>query len=239
VALDERAAAAVERLTGNERECLRRCLLPQTAKEMAIDLRISPHAVEKRLKMARLKLGMTSSLQAARLLAEAERGGRYDPLVPQISDLARNHGLRESPQHDGSLVRRAGLGPILGVTAMSIMIVAALVWSMAGGQTQTSAQAGQKATAEQATAFLTSSFELMDRDHSGFVELAEAPERMTVRAVREGAEAQVVAPHQARAMWIAQADSDSDGKVSSAEYVASHLAIFMAQGVPANWKPKS
>ena len=48
---------ALARLTENEKICLRRRLLPQTAKEMAIDLGISPHAVEKRLKMARAKLG--------------------------------------------------------------------------------------------------------------------------------------------------------------------------------------
>jgi DNA-binding CsgD family transcriptional regulator len=44
--------AAIARLTDNEKECLRRRLRPQTAKEMAIDLGISPYAVEKRLKMA-------------------------------------------------------------------------------------------------------------------------------------------------------------------------------------------
>ncbi len=47
----------IARLTENEKICLRRRLLPQTAKEMAADLGISPHAVEKRLKMARAKLG--------------------------------------------------------------------------------------------------------------------------------------------------------------------------------------
>jgi DNA-binding CsgD family transcriptional regulator len=80
----EQGGAALARLTANEKECLRRRLLPQTAKEMVIDLGISPHAVEKRLKMARAKLGVSSSLAAARLLAGAEED---QLLVPHISDL--------------------------------------------------------------------------------------------------------------------------------------------------------
>ncbi|WP_425229020.1 sigma factor-like helix-turn-helix DNA-binding protein [Sphingomonas sp.] len=75
---------ALGRLTGNEKECLRRRLLHQTAKEMALELGISPHAVEKRLKMARLKLGVGSSLAAARLLAEAEGYGRTLPQPPDL-----------------------------------------------------------------------------------------------------------------------------------------------------------
>ena len=51
--IDARTQAALARLTDNEKECLRRRLLQQTAKEMALDLGVSPHAVEKRLKMAR------------------------------------------------------------------------------------------------------------------------------------------------------------------------------------------
>ena len=46
----------LDRLTGGEKECLRRFLRHQTAKEIALDLGISHHAVEKRLKMARVKL---------------------------------------------------------------------------------------------------------------------------------------------------------------------------------------
>jgi DNA-binding CsgD family transcriptional regulator len=65
--IDESARGAVLRLTLAERECLKRCLDHQSAKQMAIDLGISVHAVEKRLKMARAKLGLSSSLEAAKL----------------------------------------------------------------------------------------------------------------------------------------------------------------------------
>jgi DNA-binding CsgD family transcriptional regulator len=91
----EPGGAALARLTANEKECLRRRLLPQTAKEMATDLGISPHAVEKRLKMARAKLGVSSSLVAARLLASAEED---QLLVPHIPDLP--NGTNQSHDRD-------------------------------------------------------------------------------------------------------------------------------------------
>lgn len=80
----EQGGPALARLTANEKECLRRRLLPQTAKEMATDLGISPHAVEKRLKMARAKLGVSSSLAAARLLAGAEEDQLMAPHIPDL-----------------------------------------------------------------------------------------------------------------------------------------------------------
>ena len=75
----------LSRLTEREKDCLRRWLQHKSAKEIAADLGISHHAVEKRLKLARTKLGTTSSLEAARMLAAAEG---YGQAVPQSSDLA-------------------------------------------------------------------------------------------------------------------------------------------------------
>jgi DNA-binding CsgD family transcriptional regulator len=71
-------------LTEREKVCLRQWLQHRSAKEIAADLGISHHAVEKRLKMARTKLGATSSLEAARMLCEAEG---YGQAVPQSPDL--------------------------------------------------------------------------------------------------------------------------------------------------------
>ncbi|WP_260484283.1 EF-hand domain-containing protein [Sphingomicrobium flavum] len=75
--------ALIDRLTDNERQCLERVLDHQTAKEMARDLGISHHAVEKRLKRAREKLGAATSLEAARIY-----GARYGRPVSGQSDLA-------------------------------------------------------------------------------------------------------------------------------------------------------
>jgi DNA-binding CsgD family transcriptional regulator len=75
---------SLSRLTEREKICLRQWLQHKSAKEIAADLGISHHAVEKRLKMARTKLGATSSLEAARMLVEAEG---YGQAVPQSPDL--------------------------------------------------------------------------------------------------------------------------------------------------------
>src|SRR5437870_2431409 len=91
-AIDESTRAAVLRLTQSERECLKRCLSHQTAKQMALELGISPHAVEKRLKMARAKLGLSSSVEAAKLVETLERSGR---LGPYASDLPSGNVRRD------------------------------------------------------------------------------------------------------------------------------------------------
>src|SRR6185503_13082603 len=94
--IDDKTRAALGRLTENEKECLRRRLQQQTAKEMALELGVSPHAVEKRLKMARTKLGLSSSLAAARLLAETEG---YQQTGPQAADLAETGTLGQKRSH--------------------------------------------------------------------------------------------------------------------------------------------
>src|SRR5690606_31515708 len=86
--IDARTQAALARLTDNEKECLRRRLRQQTAKEMALELGVSPHAVEKRLKMARAKLGLSSSLEAARLLASTEEYQRTGPHAADLDNVA-------------------------------------------------------------------------------------------------------------------------------------------------------
>src|SRR3954453_15720041 len=76
---------SLSRLTEREKVCLRQWLQHKSAKEIAADLGISHHAVEKRLKMARTTLGATSSPEAARMLREAEG---YGPAVAHSPDLA-------------------------------------------------------------------------------------------------------------------------------------------------------
>src|SRR5688572_10088461 len=85
---------SLSRLTEREKVCLRQWLQHKSAKEIAADLGISHHAVEKRLKMARTKLCATSSLEAARMLGEAEG---YGQAVPRSPDLASD----PLPLHSG------------------------------------------------------------------------------------------------------------------------------------------
>jgi DNA-binding CsgD family transcriptional regulator len=80
---------SLSRLTEREKVCLRQWLQHKSAKEIAADLGISHHAVEKRLKMARIKLGARSSLDAARMLVEAEGYGQAVPQSPDLVSDAR------------------------------------------------------------------------------------------------------------------------------------------------------
>ena len=129
--IDESKRAAILRLTTAERECLKRCLGHQTAKQMALDLGISPHAVEKRLKMARAKLGLSSSLEAARLVESLERSGR---LGPHASDLPSGHagpdeaGFEAAPRNETAwITRRPQVYMVSGAMLMSVLAAAALI----------------------------------------------------------------------------------------------------------------
>lgn len=116
--IDDKTRAALGRLTAAEKECLARRLRHQTAKEMALDLGVSPHAVEKRLKMARAKLGLSSSLEAARLLAASEMPCQRTG--PQPADLALALPAGHARPH-----RQLMWGvPIVILTAAALALVA-------------------------------------------------------------------------------------------------------------------
>ncbi|MBO9579317.1 MAG: hypothetical protein J7498_00285 [Sphingobium sp.] len=223
--IDERTRAALSRLTENERACLARRLQHQTAKEMAIDLGISPHAVEKRLKMARTntKLGVSSSLEAARLLEANERYGRAGP---QASDLGEHQDERQESSDPRPTWRRIAPYALTGVIAMSLVVIALLALAPlnapkggvaplpVGAATSvsdenasaSSAEAAHavigstiktykeyeeereretghkyerphmiKAAPETVKAFVNEVFDTQDKNHSGYLERAEAP----------------------------------------------------------------
>jgi len=104
----------LSRLTEREKVCLREWLQHKSAKEIAADLGISHHAVEKRLKMARIKLDATSSLEAARMLVEAEGYGQAVPQSPELVSGAL-------PRHSG-FSRPAVLGVAIMIVVGAIVI---------------------------------------------------------------------------------------------------------------------
>jgi len=106
----------LSRLSEREKVCLRQWLQHKSAKEIAADIGISHHAVEKRLKMARTKLGATSSLEAARMLVEAEG---YGQAVAQPPDLVSD------PRALHSSVTRLS---VIGVAIM--ILVGALLFGL-------------------------------------------------------------------------------------------------------------
>ena len=127
--IDENTRGAILRLTGAERECLRRCLDHQTAKEMALDLDISHHAVEKRLKMARAKLGLSSSLEVARLVEQAERSGLLGPdasdLTPRGDDNDEG-GTAAARRDETAWITRHRFSLVSGAIMMSFLVAIAI-----------------------------------------------------------------------------------------------------------------
>lgn len=251
--MEDGRRAALARLTENEKQCLRRRLIPQTAKEMAIDLGISPHAVEKRLKMARTKLGLSSSLQAARILAQAE--GTEPELGPQTSDLSDTAPSEQRTHTPQRLWTAAWIG---GTVMIFIAAIASFVLMQDGLDppiAQTS-EPGARVTAsnrvraptrtgtpEEIRAFILSSFATMDRDGSGYIERAEAPGLGVSRPYPKGnppppEEVSWLRDKVGQAAWIARIDMDDDGRVSRGEFLGFSQPIFARRGIPADWKPR-
>jgi DNA-binding CsgD family transcriptional regulator len=237
---------ATARLTEREKECLRRWLDHQTAKEIALDLGISPHAVEKRLKMARTKLGLSSSLQAARLLAEVEG---YQQPGPQPSELAATPANAEKHRH---------LHIAMGVLIMLALIGAAAL--MLQSAPLEVAEAGPKPDAGEALRpgnvrpttpeifnIVVTTFKHVDADGSGFLEGKESPitvrpgpqpvyrrdEQGNVLATGETVE---VSPERVIADFYAQADKDGDHRISSQEFYNWQAPRLARQCIPARWK---
>lgn len=269
---DERIRSALARLTANEKECLRRRLLPQTAKEMAIDLGISPHAVEKRLKMARAKLGLGSSLEAARLLVAAEGYGRSGP---QASDLAPHRQAANDPDpagvssHETGMVARRTRFVLVWGTIPMVLIAIGLLALTAQDPATTPPASGlpviqttdtppgkavnvedvkmRPATPDEIRAFVAESFDLMDKDHSGFIERGEAPAAGIGFTRPPGNQASAgdtrtswITGTAGQALWISNGDKDGDGKVSKDEYIAWMYPIWsQRRELPAFWKPRS
>lgn len=136
--IDESTRAAILRLTIAERECLKRCLSHQTAKQMALDLGISPHAVEKRLKMARAKLGLSSSLEAAKLVESLERYGRPGPGSSDLpaGDVRSDEvGSLAAPRNETAwITRRHQVYVVSGAMLMSFSAaIAVMIWVQPSG----------------------------------------------------------------------------------------------------------
>ncbi len=94
----------VAQLTDGQRDCLRLVFNHQTSKDIARILGVSPHTVDMRLRTSMKVLGVTSRIEAARLLVQEETGlsippEPYQPLIYQPSDMAfsQESGTLASP----------------------------------------------------------------------------------------------------------------------------------------------
>lgn len=214
--LSEDRLTALDRLTDREKDCLRRRLRHQTAKEMAIEMGISPHAIEKRLKMARTKLGVSSSLQASRLLAASEG---YQATVPQPSDVDETLTPREFPGR-----RSMALGAIL--MSITVVIIISVMLNTVG-------PAAESVVIPKPDEIVISSpytFDELDKDNSGFLEGKEAPSFLRVGGNptyqrNSDGEVKVVGDYvtfydvtTVRDRFYLEADINQDGKVSPVEF---------------------
>ena len=215
----------IAKLTAREKEVLRAWLAQKTAKEIALDLDISHHAVEKRLKMARLKLDVSSSREAARLLAEAEG---YDPAVPQSSDLSDAPRPAQISKHPI---------PIIGGIAMLLATIAALVLTNADQAVPRDIvwSEGSEVTVN---GNIPPIFDDLDRNGSGYLEQPESPfvtltfvdpqdsEKMEGDAIVSDSE-----DPEDVAEFYADADTDGDQRVSFREFFTWHREHLAEMGI--------
>ena len=101
-------ALGTARLTEAQRVALRLFMERKTAKQIAIELGITPKAVELRLKGARDALGVATSAEAARLLAAAEQpNNTFRETLGGSTEVAEAGLSRPSPDIDGKSGRAA------------------------------------------------------------------------------------------------------------------------------------
>ena len=258
--IDARMQAALARLTDNEKECLRRRLQQQTAKEMALDLGISPHAAEKRLKMARTKLGLSSSLEAARLLEASEED---QPTAPQASDLAPSPAPADKPASRATIIGMLAMSLVLTTAAALLLIQPIAEGAMSSAEPSTAPLpapedrtpdadgsikfgmgdlANVEATPQRAHRYVRQMFDQEDVDGSGHIELAEAPTRLEVAEPRppgssplpysEAKIVEVMEGDAARAEYIRHSDLDGDGRISFDEYAVLRVHYYELHGIP-------
>lgn len=156
-------------LTEKEKEALRLLLAGYDAKSSAVELDLSVHTINDRLRNARRKLGVSSSREAARILGDTE--GRT-PQNRARTGLGMGRDDRYDDATDLTNEKRAGGYHLTwlagGILAMSTIILAALIGlsltaeeapaSVASTASEPAAEAQaapeEPASYEQATAFL-------------------------------------------------------------------------------------
>lgn len=160
-------AERLNSLTQAEIDCLMRVLDHRTAKQIALEVGITHHAVEKRLKRAREKLGAQSSLEAARWAAEY-----YGRAVYGSSDLEPQKRKAEFSSMPSVMVGRKWRFQAMMTTTLALSLM------LAGSNSPEPQSKADIATAlentlEQEFAIADANFERLDADSSGFIEKEE------------------------------------------------------------------
>ena len=232
--IDDRTRAALARLTDSEKRSLRARLDGATAKQIALAHGVSPHAIEKRLKMARAKLGVSSSLEVARLLAASEASVRLVPHAPALPPSGRAHQVEQAPPPG----TRKEIMPMLLLALSAALLPQASVPSDSRGQTAVPVDpaAYRAATPAEVRAYVAASFRGLDKDRSGYVERSEAPMIDLLDPAQQPSVTEVRG-RPGQALWIGMLDTDGDGRVSEAEFDAERVPFATEHGVPVDWRP--
>lgn len=124
--------SALARLNERQRQCLRLFHANFEVKEIAAQLELSPHTVNEHLRDARRTLGVSRSMQAARMLAEAEGNNRPVPeafgVVPapppadEVRAIPETAPVPELPdyRYDLSVLQRIGLIIAIAVGTLAL-----------------------------------------------------------------------------------------------------------------------
>lgn len=118
-------------LTEREKDCLQGVLDRKTAKEMALELGISHHAVEKRLKRARQKLKAHTSIEAARIFAETCGQTAYGSSALSQPTPLHDIATYKAAGDRGNLLHR---GLIMSISALALLFLIYTGFSMDQGQ---------------------------------------------------------------------------------------------------------
>jgi DNA-binding CsgD family transcriptional regulator len=129
-------AASASLLNERQKQCLRLVYDNLEAKEIAKRLSLSPHTVNEHLREARRILGVSRSLQAARILADAEGYERLVPkplgVVPEAPPVDEAVEPREVPEAPvrGNRYQLSGLqrlGIVIGLALAVVVLGGALI----------------------------------------------------------------------------------------------------------------
>lgn len=120
----------LETLSAREKETLRLLLAGHDAKSIARSLSLSVHTVNERLRDARRKLGVSSSREAARLLAEAENGSPNSLGDKPLGVAAAAIGVEAASRVERRRINARSLAWLSGgMLVMSLVIAAVLLSS--------------------------------------------------------------------------------------------------------------
>jgi DNA-binding CsgD family transcriptional regulator len=98
----------LSKITEGQRACLRFVFMHLSSKDIARELGISPHTVDQRIRVAIQQLGVTSRVEAARLLAASEGVAPYQPTIYQSPHIAMSPPAASYPASANAPERTEG-----------------------------------------------------------------------------------------------------------------------------------